>query len=77
VTSSNELKEFLDEQQPQFVEDFEALLRISYTGNPGNMKGHLEALWARYNALLALAERFAGRADAAAEEMYRVVKNEI
>jgi hypothetical protein len=41
------------------------------------MKGHLEALWARYNALLALAERFAGRADAAAEEMFRIVKSEV
>lgn len=77
MRSSKELKEFLDEQQPRFVEDFEALLQIAYSGDLDKMKGHLEALWARYNALLALAERFAGRADAAAEEMFRIVKSEV
>jgi hypothetical protein len=77
VRSRKELRKFLDELQPGFVQDFEALLKIAYTGDHAQMKGHLEALWARYNQLLALAERFAGRADAAAEEMARIVTSEV
>jgi hypothetical protein len=77
VRSRSELKEFLDDQQQRFIEDFEALLKIAYTGDHEQMKGHLESLWARYNALLALAERFACRADAAAEEMCRIVISEV
>jgi len=77
VRSRKELREFLDDQQPGFVQDFEELLKIAYEGDRAQMKGHLEALWARYNMLLALAERFAGRADAAAEEMSRIVISEV
>lgn len=74
---TKELTEFLAEQQPQFVKDFEELLKAVHDGGHVLMKGHLESLWARYNMLLALAERFAGRADAATEEMYRLVRSEI
>lgn len=77
MRSRKELKEFLDDQQPGFVQDFEALLKMAYEGDLTQMKGHLEALWTRYNMLLALAERFAGRADAAAEEMSRIVGSEV
>lgn len=77
MRSRAELKEFLDDQQPEFVKEFEALLKMAHEGADENMRAHLEALWARYNMLLALAERFAGRADAAAEEMYRYVKSEV
>ena len=74
MRSRSELKAYLDEEQPRFNSDFEVLLIKA--GSDPEMKGALESLWARYNALLALCERFACRADAAAEEMYRVVKKE-
>jgi hypothetical protein len=63
-----ELREFLNDQQPQFVKDFEELLKAAHSKGPDSMKCHLESLWARYNMLLALAERFANRADACWEE---------
>jgi hypothetical protein len=74
VRSKSELDAFLREQQPRFNEDFGLLL--SRAEADSDMKGALESLWARYHALLALCERFAGRADAAAEEMCRFVKKE-
>lgn len=75
MRSSAELKKFLDDQQPRFVEDFEALLKMVYENRNEMARAHLESLWARYNMLLALTERFAGRADAAAEEMCRFVRS--
>ena len=77
MSSRAELKRFIEDQQPHITQDFEALLEIAHSGNFGQMKGHLEALWARYSALLALAERFAGQVDAVAEEMARIVKSEV
>ena len=71
-----ELKEFLDDQQPRFVQEFGELLRLSIEGECYGMRGHLEALWARYSMLLALAERFAARADAAGEEMTKFMHRE-
>lgn len=77
MRSKKELEAFFNDQQPRFVEDFEALLKLSTEGGLGEVKGHLESLWARYNMLLALTERFAARADAAAEEMCRIMKSEV
>lgn len=77
LSSWEELSEFLGDQQPAFIQDFEALFLISDRHETGQMKSLLEALWARYNALLALAEVFAGRADAAVEEMSRYVRKEL
>lgn len=76
MTNSDELAVFLKEQQPRFNEDFAALLKGTFSMESG-LKGHLEAIWARYNTLLALAERFAGRADAAYVESCRVLHLEL
>lgn len=67
----------MDDQQREFVHDFEVLFTAAHMMKNPDVKSHLEALWARYHALLSLTEIFAGRADAAAEEMTRIVRSEV
>ena len=77
MSSTEDLKEFLNSTHPTFVSDFESLLKMISYRCPEKDHKSLTSVWAQYNALLALTEKFASRADAASEEMSRLVQSEV
>ena len=77
MSSEADLKEFLNSTHPTFVSDFKSLLTLSYDPTNTEMHRLLNSMWMQYNALLALTEKIAFRADATSEEMSRLVQSEV